>query len=689
MMELAHFRFSTDILKRLGEELNPSLDQGILELVKNSYDADAHNCKIEIINCAGNSYSIRIVDDGVGMTVDEIKNGWLVLGHSEKTKSERTNLGRVPAGSKGLGRLAALRMGEAVTLYTIPKTLKNSINHIKIKWSEFDRVDLVDDIELKITSKANKEQKSSGTEIVLENVKVELTRSDIKKLARSLILLADPFGDNPYGFEPILEAPEFKDLEDLVSKRYFTEADYYLIANVNDKGKANAKVVDWKGKALFSATHDELANLRNIKKYNCPPAKFDFWAFILDKSSFSTKSTTVQEVREWLQMFGGVHLYENNLRVSPYGNPGNDWLDINLRRVQSPEVRPGTNTSIGRIAVSDLSGLLNQKTDRSGYIESEVFQELRLFAQDALEWMAKERIKLRNKRRIQDRTQAAKESSMAKKKIDDVIEEMPEDSKNTIKKAINDFEKSKEKEIRTLKKEVQLYRTLSTAGITSATFAHESSGNPIKAITQGIKAIERRGKKKCSENYDGFLKKPVEGIKRAVSSLSVLGQFTLKLLDHSKRRVGRVNIHEVIRNVVDIFFPFLSGRDVKMEINLCKGNPYLRGSEAEVESIFANLINNSLNALEEDNTSKKIISIESEIQNDLLIVRVGDNGPGIKERNLKDIWLAGYSTKVNGTGLGLTIVKDAIVDLDGDITVVPKGTYGGAEFIIEFPIIGI
>ena len=48
-MDKVNFKFSTDILRRLGEELNPNPDQGILELVKNAYDADARTCTVDLL----------------------------------------------------------------------------------------------------------------------------------------------------------------------------------------------------------------------------------------------------------------------------------------------------------------------------------------------------------------------------------------------------------------------------------------------------------------------------------------------------------------------------------------------------------------------------------------------------------------------------------------------------------------
>ena len=66
-MSDARLRFSPSILQRLGEELHPNPDQGLLELVRNAYDADAPNCIIELINTYECGGAVRITDDGIGM----------------------------------------------------------------------------------------------------------------------------------------------------------------------------------------------------------------------------------------------------------------------------------------------------------------------------------------------------------------------------------------------------------------------------------------------------------------------------------------------------------------------------------------------------------------------------------------------------------------------------------------------
>lgn len=688
-MARAQIRFSTDILRRLGEELNPAPDQGIVELIKNAYDADARKCMVRLFDTNKVGGRIQIIDDGDGMDAGDIESSWLILGRSPKTKTQRTRLGRVPAGSKGLGRLAALRMGETVKLVTRPRSEKSAELSLRIDWPKYDRANVVEDVVLDIRESLRANRTPSGTEVSIEDLKITIGRSDVKQLARAMILLADPFASEADAFEPVLDAPEFKDLEELVKKRYFNQADYHLVASVNRDGVSRAKVVDWRGQTLFKASHAELASSIERERYRCPPASFDLWVFLLNKDSFGPKSVSVFEVRKWLEAFGGVHLYENRLRVQPYGNPGNDWLDMNRRRAQSPEERPSTNTSIGRVAIIDTRESLLQKTDRSGFVETESFKELRQFAQDAMEWMARIRLADAERRRARDRKVASKKSAKSKDDIHRAIQGVPEKSRKQVRRALAAYERDHQKEVDTLRREVQLYRTLSTAGITAATFAHESSGNPIKLITYSIAAIERRAKKElAADKFFASFQEPIESIKGALSSLSVLGSATLRLLDQGKRRWGRVDVHEVIVNVSQTFAPFLEGRSVVIDLQLANGHPYLRGTEAALESIVTNLLNNSLAAFERAGTESRKIRVETKINSSSVTLRVADNGPGIVGINKRYIWLPGQTTQPNGTGLGLTIVHDAAQDLGGEVDAIERGVLGGAEVLVKLPILG-
>lgn len=684
----AHFRFSTDILRRLGEELNPSFEHGIVELAKNSYDADATDFSVVLTDADKPGGSVVISDNGTGMTPTDIRDGWLLLGQSRKNPMTRTPRGRVPAGYKGLGRLAALRLGTMASVRTRPKTPRDTEYLLTINWKDFDAATIVEQVNLRIEERKREPGLTSGTDITITGLRAGVSKAEVRRLARELILLADPFGQSINSFKPVLIAPEFEDIAKLVRTGYLVDADFHLSASVSANGRASATVLDWKKKELYKATHKQLAERRSGEAYGCPPATFDFWAFLLKADTFLGRNSKIQDVRAWLEAVGGVHLYQNDLRVGPYGNPGNDWLEVNLRRAQSPEERPSTNNSIGRISVRDENFQLVQKTDRSGFIETEVFKQLREFAQDALEWMARERLAVAYKRREQDRKNAPQKAEKAKVALESAIEAAPPPLHARLRKAMKAYETQREKEVGVLRKEVQLYRTLSTAGITAATFAHESSGNPIKVIQQSINAIQRRGKLLLEEQYDASIAKPVGAIIRSIDTLGVLSTATLSLIDHDKRRITRVDLHRVINNVVKMFDPFLKGRDVELRLNLDAGSPFIRGSEAAFESILTNLINNSVSAFEADGTKDRTLRISTRIVGDTFTLAVADNGPGIKGISKRNIWLPGETTKPHGTGLGLTIVRDTAIDLSGSTDAHEHCDLGGAEILVRIPLAG-
>ncbi len=684
-MSKAHLKFSTDILRRLGEELNPNPDQGILELVKNAYDADANTCTIQIRNTQVLGGTISVSDDGEGMEKEDIENSWLLLGKSAKNVRKVTRLGRIPAGNKGLGRLAALRLGTETTLLTRPLEEEKKQYSLFIDWRKFDQFDVVEEVDLEIEETVRASSVGRGTEIRIANLRYRITRNDVKRLARGLLLLADPFGDNPSGFQPILKAPEFEDLEKLVQRRYFDDAEFHLFAEVDTNGQVKATVTDWKGNKLFAADHDEISP--KVSKYNCPPATFDIWAYILSSDTFSFRPTTVGEVKAWLKEFGGVHLYIHGLRVSPYGNPGNDWLDMNLSRVRDPELRPGTNTSIGRMAVIGTNEDLLQKTDRSGLVESELFHELKRFATDALDWMHRRRKEERESKRQQQRQQAKGEVDKAKQTIDEAIKLLPSEEKKNVEEKFKDYDRARTKETVILKKEVQLYRTLSTAGITAGIFAHESK-HPLRLIEKNAKLIENRAKTAVSDKFEEFFEGPIGIVQRQAEILKAFGSLTLNFIDHEKRRVSRVDIHKVISDVVDMFALTIKERKTEVRFKYDAGNPYLRASEAAIESIISNIITNSLKAFETAPPQDRLISVETQVADGIVTIVIADNGPGISGISLKDIWLPGETTYPNGTGLGLTIVRDTVKDLGGSISALSNGSLGGAEISVELPILG-
>jgi len=681
-----HFKFSPNILNRLGEELIPNPDQGIIELVKNAYDADATKCTVELIDTNNIGGSIIISDNGTGMDTYAISEGWLVLGRSKKAGREPTLLGRLPVGDKGLGRLAALRQGSQVNLKTRPKNEPGVEYSLIINWDIFEGADVVEDVSF--DAQKNPTEKSQGTDIIIHNLKVKLGRLEIKRLARELLLLADPF-DNSVAFRPRLIAQGFSDIEKKVNEAYFEAAEYHLKASLNAKGTAEATLLDWKGDLIFSAEHENISRNPSKEPYRSVPAEFEMWVFLLNPQNFSAKKVSSAEVRSWLTEVGGVHLYHRGLRVKPYGDRADDWLNINLARARNPEVRPSTSTVIGRVIAIDPDDSLIQKTDRLGFIENEAFLELRRFAIDVLEWIAKERLKETEKKREDIKQESSQDVQEVKIRLEKAIEEaVPQENRAIVRNVVKQYENAKEREIKALRDDLQLYRSLATAGTTAAVFAHESS-KPITLIEKIAKRIESKGKQLLSdEAYIKSLKEPVEMLYRACSSWKRFANFPLHLLKREKRRSGVIDVHSVIDDTVELFQPFFE--ESKIEIKKIKVNqiPHIRGSIALVEAILTNLLTNTINAFQVEgarNQGRQII-ISTEILGNNVRLKVLDNGLGIKDIELDEIWLPGITTTPGGTGFGLTIVKDSVKDMRGKVRAIANGELGGAEFAVELPL---
>jgi signal transduction histidine kinase len=702
-----NIRFSSNILKSLGEELNPDLTQGLIELVKNAYDADARNCIIELNHVFDrqqenqpslfsdiNYSQIIIEDDGNGMTDEDISNNWLLLGESTKNSTQKTALGRVPVGNKGLGRLAALRLGMKTTLRTVSKKNLHICYRLEIDWTAYDSTRVVEDVPLQITQEfLSEEAKHSYTKITIERINRTITEREIQKFARALILLANPFTDDNLGFKPILKLNQFQKISKLVEQRYFHEAEFHLIATV-DKGVVSAIIQDWKGNVLYTAVSEEIN--RTHFTYSMPDAVFELWIFDFESDTFSTRSSVKSAVKNWLGEFGGVHLYYNQLRVLPFGDRQERWLSDSLKRLVGDRKNPNL---IGRLLVTDTLNKLQQTTDRHGFVENESFLELKRFASDVFDWMAKRWQQEQNKKTQIEKEKLEQEAGASKRTLDDEVSAISDKTvRERVERAVQERERKLREREEKLRKALQLYRTLSTTGITAAVFAHESISNPLKTINMNITTIEARSQRLLSDDiYKSKLKKSIERIKKSASSLSLLSDVALRLVDHEKRRDHvSVDLHEAINQTIQLFSSFIKERDTTIHTEFEK-TIYLLGSQAALESVIVNLLNNSLVAFEPKPLTERKIIIRTQVikyhkaDSGLGVeIHVLDNGTGIEGIHLDDIWLPGETTTSHGTGLGLTIVKDTIQDMNGCVEAIAKSEeLGGAEIIITLPILRV
>lgn len=137
MTKNLYFRTNSRHIGQLGRELVTDFVTALVELVKNSYDADAGSVQIKIEN-ANTPYSrIIVTDTGSGMTQEEFEKKWMVIGTSSKVSEPYTPSGRKRTGKKGIGRFSVERLAEKVTIYSFTEyeDFKVSIN-----WNRYEGI---------------------------------------------------------------------------------------------------------------------------------------------------------------------------------------------------------------------------------------------------------------------------------------------------------------------------------------------------------------------------------------------------------------------------------------------------------------------------------------------------------------------------------------------------------------------
>lgn len=680
----ARLRFASSILARLGEELIPDADQGLLELARNAYDAGATECVIELAGAEAVGGSVIVRDDGEGMTRDDIVNGFLVLGRSRKSRGTRQR-GRLPVGEKGLGRLAALRLGDRAVLRTRPAG--QDYEHVLVlDWKLFDEVGVVEDVPLHIATEPYRGP--SGTDLRIEGLRRPLTASQQEQLARSLLLLGDPFGARG-DFDAVLRTDAFGDLADLIRTAYLAAADFRLVASVDRDGHASAELQGAGGQVLQTADHGLVAG-PEAGPYLCPPAKFELYVFRLGGGASSTvnlqlRQVGVPKVRAWLKAVGGVHLYHRGLRVRPFGDPGYDWLQLDVARVRSPEDRPSTNTVVGRVSVDDEGDALLPKTDRLGFIENEAFSELRRFAIDSTEFMAKWRIEESRKRREADKKKRESTYDKARTELASAVEALPPAERAPIAAAVDRYQRATEKRDESRLRDVQLYRTLSTIGAATAVFAHESD-KPTERLQSLLRSARRRAQQELGDRFGDRLKEPLDELDRVAEGLRAIARMPLRLLRADRRRVRPTSVGAAISETVDTFDYFLTRARVDVVRDFAPGDEVIVAAAA-LEVIAANMIVNSIAAFMGDDRARpaRTLRLATSYDQQFVFLEVSDDGPGFQGITPDDVWKLGETRREGGSGLGLTIVRDTVTDLGGTAEAFSPGALGGATFIVRLP----
>src|SRR6266404_1140899 len=133
-----HFSVDARAMLTWGRESIKDHTTAVLELVKNSYDAGATIVEVQIWTglFADGGRHIRIADDGVGMSSEDVEHHWLRLGYSAKREDKFTPRGRRRTGEKGIGRISADRLGAVLELRSQAESQPPV--GLRVNWNEFE-----------------------------------------------------------------------------------------------------------------------------------------------------------------------------------------------------------------------------------------------------------------------------------------------------------------------------------------------------------------------------------------------------------------------------------------------------------------------------------------------------------------------------------------------------------------------
>lgn len=292
-----HFAVDASVIFQLGEHLITDAVQALVELIKNGYDADASQVLVEVdTSWTGKGPSgierlgqIVVSDDGVGMTTDVLKNGWLTLSRSSKGAFKRegrlTARGRTPLGEKGLGRLGAQRLGHDIEIVTIPQP-GGTQYRLAYSWDVFSTAQSIENVELQIEERESTD--SPGTWITISGLKSLDTWTDAearKRLEESLSQLVSPYS-NVADFQVDVQVDQSSLELSRITASVLTAADIHYDINYRDgvatfTGRAklgffrpasggklrhfNDIVGPDHGRALYAFLRSELANEEDEK----------------------------------------------------------------------------------------------------------------------------------------------------------------------------------------------------------------------------------------------------------------------------------------------------------------------------------------------------------------------------------------------------------------------------------------
>lgn len=249
--------------------------------------------------------------------------------------------------------------------------------------------------------------------------------------------------------------------------------------------------------------------------------------------------------------------------------------------------------------------------------------------------------------------------------------------------------------------EVLMHRMENLANLTNlaAGMAHEIK-NPLGAISIHIQLIQK-AIKKARENQDvlpgkKFVEDHIDVVNEEIEHLNKLVMNFLTAVRPVKATLELKDPDKILSDLVVFLKPEFNKSGIKMNFDPSGKSQRIMLDEKLFREVFINLSQNSIAAIKakypecKENSCinenvEPMFSIQSSLEDNKIVIKISDNGCGMSEETLSKIFEPYYTTKANGTGLGMTMVYKIVKEFSGDI-LVDSTENVGTTFTLSFPI---
>ena len=688
------WRFDISTFRLIGRELITDRITALFELVKNCYDANATRVDVVFENV---SYDNAVVDDttkevrvnpgskvviednGYGMSFEDIRDKWMVIGTASKRTSPFSPrpFGRRCVGEKGIGRFAVDKLGDKVNIVTKKEEDDRWLN-VEIDWNSYfnevspderEHIRLFTDIENKYDYLDRNEGSGvSGTKLIVSSVREFWSKDDISRFYKEANKIVSPY---------TLLNPPFK--------IYITAREYGWVEKPVEPDK-----IDFATEEAEITYRDGIQETLYFDKDKGCIAKKDgplriFGGISLKIFYFdeNARRNYYRKYKDVNNRIDGIKIYRDGIIATPFAeaeaNPDRkrDILGIDKRLWQDIFNRISTREIIGILDITkDGNPKIIDATNRQDFIDNREYRELKEFILEQLRAFEELKIYKRDLKRasVSDELKTAKENvDTFAHSVNRVIETNPDLKKDlqplveqatkagtSVKKAIEEQKKAEKEYIR----KENMYLSIMSLQEYAIHIAH--------AVRTSLGKIQRK-----AEFFDKYYPDPEEEeyfklyAKEIYQEMLVLNQVIDFMLSYSKSGLNfeDLNLNELVSGLFKSYETSLKAENIRSVVEI-PDNLRINTNRQFFMDILQNMISNSVKALK--GVPDKTIKCSGYISENDLILSMSDNGIGIPLE--KREWVFGVfnttTAESGGAGIGLYVVKTRVESLKGKVEVV-------------------